>query len=212
MSALYPALLDLDAARVLVVGGGQVALRKVEGLLAAGGTPDLIAPELAPELAALVESAGLFHRAAAFAEGDTRGYRIVVAATDRTGVNAQVAAEARAGGAWVNIVDDPEGSDLAVPATLREGGVLVALSTGGASPLLAARLRTRLEGVVTPGLGRAVARLQAVRTEIRERWPDDEGRRRSFWFSLITEEFLDSAIAGNDEDVEAQIEACLSQS
>jgi siroheme synthase-like protein len=95
---------------------------------------------------------------------------------------------------------------------VREGGVLAAVSTGGSSPLLARKVRRRLEGVVTPGLGRAATRLQALRGEVRRRWPDDPERRRSFWFSLITDEFVDSAIAGRDEEVESRIEACLWQS
>ncbi|HEX6070761.1 MAG TPA: bifunctional precorrin-2 dehydrogenase/sirohydrochlorin ferrochelatase [Longimicrobiaceae bacterium] len=212
MRALYPALLDLTAARILVVGGGRVALRKVEGLLAAGGRPDILAPELTPALEGLAASRGLTHRAAGFSDGSVRGYQLVVAATDRAEVNARVGAEARAAGAWVNVVDDPAASSLTVPATVREGGVLAAVSTGGSSPLLARRVRRRLEQVVTPGLGRAATRLQALRGEVRKRWPDDPQQRRSFWFSLITDEFVDAAIAGRDEEVESRIEACLWQS
>ena len=212
MTPLYPAMLDLTAVPILVVGGGQVALRKVKGFLAGGGRPDLIAPTIVPELAGMAGPAGLVHRAGRFLEGDTRGYRIVVAATDSRDVNARVGAEARANGAWVNVVDDPTASNLTVPATVREADVLVSLSTGGASPLLARRLRARLETLVTPGLGRAAGRIHAARAAVRARWPDDEQRRRSFWFSLITDEFLDLAIAGNDEEVESRIESCLSRS
>lgn len=94
----------------------------------------------------------------------------------------------------------------------RRDDVVVALSTGGASPLLARRLRERLECVVTPGLGRAAGRLSALRGEVRERWPADEERRRAAWFHLITPEFLEAAIAGRDDEVEHRITACLSQS
>ena len=78
--------------------------------------------------------------------------------------------------------------------------------------MLAARLRERLGEIVTPALGRVAARLHVVRDEVRERWPDDEQRRRTFWESLVTEEFLDCAIAGKDDEVESRIAACLSQS
>jgi len=91
--------------------------------------------------------------------------------------------------------------------------VVVAFSTGGASPLLARRLRERLaQTVVTPGLGRAARRLADVRAEVQARWAADSTRRRAFWFDLITPEFLDLAVAGRDEDVEQAIRRCLSQS
>ena len=108
--------------------------------------------------------------------------------------------------------DHPDDSAFQVPAHLRRDDVVVAFSTGGASPLLARRLRERLEAVVTPGLGRAASRLSEVREEVQARWPADEGRRRAFWFELITPEFLDLAVAGRDEDVEQAIRRCLSQS
>ena len=136
----------------------------------------------------------------------------MIAATNDGAVNTRVANEARENGAWVNVVDDPEASNFTVPAALRQSELLVAVSTGGASPMLAARLRERLGEIVTPALGRVAARLHVVRDEVRERWPDDEQRRRTFWESLVTEEFLDCAIAGKDDEVESRIAACLSQS
>jgi precorrin-2 dehydrogenase/sirohydrochlorin ferrochelatase len=208
----YPVMLDLREARVLVVGGGAVAARKVATLLECGGRPEIVAPELDPELSALVAGAGLPWRQRAFEPGDAAGFQLVIAATDRAEVNAAVAREARAAGAWVNVVDDPAASSFHVPAALRAGEVTLALSTGGAAPLLARRLRERLEETITPGLGRAVDRLRGARAEVHTRWPADEARRREFWFALITQEFLDCAIAGQDEEVEHRIEACLSRS
>ena len=208
----YPGLLDLTDVPVLVVGGGEVAARKVEGLLAGGGTPDVLAPEVTDVMAGLLATFGLVHRRARFADGDTEGYRIVFAATDDREVNAHIAGEALQRGIWVNVADDPEASSFHVPAVLRQGDAVVAASTGGAAPLLAAALRNRLAEVVTPGLGRTVARLHSLREEVHARWPDDAQRRRSFWRSLVNEEFLDEAIAGSDAAVEARIEVCLSRS
>jgi precorrin-2 dehydrogenase/sirohydrochlorin ferrochelatase len=212
VSAPYPVLLDLRRVRVLVVGGGAVATRKVEGLVEAGGRPDVVAPELTPELRALAEREGLACRLRPYAPGDVVGYTLVFAATDRPEVNARVAREAAEAGALASVADAGAGSDFHVPATIRRGPVVVALATGGASPLLSRRLRERLEAVVTPGVGRAAARLETVREEVRARWPEDEARRRAFWFDLITPGFLDSAVEGRDEEVEARISRCLSQS
>jgi siroheme synthase-like protein len=212
VSRLYPVMLDLTGARVLVVGGGEVAARRVAGLLDAGARVTVIAPEMHAELEARAGSSDLTLIRRALETGDVLGYRVVMAATGRREVNDLVARESAAAGAWVSVVDDPESSSFQVPALIREGEVTVAVSTGGASPLLAGMLRDRLDRVVTPGLGRASARLHELRARVRERWPEDEGRRRAFWSALIDEEFLDRAIEGRDGELENRIEACLSQS
>lgn len=208
----YPVSLDLTHCKVLVVGGGTVAHRKVCGVLDGGGCPDLIAPDLCPPLRALVEREGLCWKASRFAPGDTAGYTLVFAATDRREINAAVAREATTSGSLVNVVDMPGEGSFIVPAVLREGEVVVSLSTGGASPLFARVLRDRLRGVITPAIGRTAARLAELREEVHARWPGDETRRRSVWSSLITSEFLDAAAEGCDRDVEFRIAQCLSQS
>lgn len=208
----YPVLLDLRQARILMVGGGAVALRKTEGVVDAGGHPTIIAPHMLPALRALVERFALTYHARTYRSGDVHGFQLVFAATDRREINAAVAREASAEAAWVNVVDDPDGSSFQVPASIRQGEVVVALATGGASPLLSRRLRERLEEVVTPGVGRAAERLKVLRAAVRERWPSDAERRRALWFELITPEFLACAIAGQDEEVELRIARCLSQS
>lgn len=208
----YPVLLNPRRFRILIVGGGAVAHRKAVGVLEAGGRPAVIAPEISPALGTLIRREGLASEPRPFRAGDTRGYGIVFAATDRRDINAGIADEAASHRALVNIADDPSRSSFQVPATLREGEVILALSTGGASPLLARRLRERLEAVVTPGVGRAAERLRSLRRAVRERWPDDAERRRALWFQLITPEFLTCAIEGRDEEVEFCIARCLSQS
>ena len=208
----YPVILEMAALPTLVVGGGAVAARRVEGLVAGGGAPDVIAPEVGQATIELLVEFGLSHLARPYRSGDAAGYRLVVAATDSARINAEVADDARGHGALVNIVDDPAGSDFVVPAVLRQGKVVAAVYSGGASPRLAAAIRDRLAAVVTPGLGRSAERLAALREELHARWPDDEGRRRAFWTALVTEEFVDLALSGQDEEVESHIEACLSRS
>jgi siroheme synthase-like protein len=213
VSRLYPLYLDLRDANVLVVGGGAVATRKVAALVSSGGRPEVVAPDLTPELERMIDEQVVEWSAREYESADVGGRQLVIAATSSAEVNARVKRDARQAGAWVNVVDDPEASTFQVPAVIRAGDVTIALSTGGAAPLLARRLRERLEAaVVTPGLARAVDRLAEARGQIHARWPADEQRRRQFWFALITQEFLDSAIAGRDEEVESRIETCLSQS
>lgn len=210
--SLYPVFVDASRCRALVVGGGAVATRKVRGLVDAGARPTIVSPDLTPELKALVREHALAYEARPYVSADVADAHIVFAATDRADVNARVAADAEAAGALANVADDGEGSTFHVPAVVRRDDVVVALSTGGASPLLARRVKERLEEVVTEGLGRAARRLRTVRDEIQARWPSDERRRRDAWFGLVTPEFLDDAVAGRDGDVETRIARCLSQS
>lgn len=210
--AAYPVMLDLAHLPALVVGGGPVAARKVAGLVRAGGRPVIVSPEVVSELLDAIHRHSLVWHARTYEEGEAASYRLVFAATNDPGINEFVAADARSGGALWTRADDADDSAFQVPAHIRRDDVVVALATGGASPLLARRVRERLEAVVTPGLGRAASRLAGVRKEVQARWPADEGRRRAFWFELITPEFLDLAVAGRDEDVEQAIRRCLSQS
>jgi siroheme synthase-like protein len=211
-AAAYPLMLDVARLRVLVVGGGAVAARKVAGLTEAGGRPLIVAPAVTDELRATIERLRLVWLPRRYESMDADRNHLVFAATDDASVNQQVADDARAAGALVSRADEGGESDFHVPSHIRQEDVVVAFSTGGASPLLARRLRERLETVVTPGLGRAARRLAAVRAEVQARWSADESRRRAFWFELITPGFLDLAVAGRDEDVEQSIRRCLSQS
>ena len=208
----YPVFLDLGRLNVLIVGAGEVALRKLRGVVEAGGRPEVVAPDALPEVREIVRAHELTWHARRYEKGDAAGRHLVFAATDEPRVNHAVAREADAAGALVSVADDGAESTFILPAVIRQGDVTVALSTGGASPLLARRIRDRVEGVVTPGLGRAAARLATVREELKARFPADEGRRRAAWFELVTPEFVDAAIAGRDDDVEHRISACLSQS
>jgi siroheme synthase-like protein len=209
VTARYPALLELRGRRVLVVGGGEVALRKVRALLEAEALARVIAPALHPGLEALAADGRVEVERRGYEPGEAAGWALVFAATDDAGLNRRVAEDVGEG--WVNVADAPELSTFHVPAAVRSGEVTVALATGGASPLLARRLRERLESVVTPGLGRAAARLGELRGEVRGRWGSEE-ERRAFWHDLVTQDFLDAAIAGRDAEVESRIARCLSKS
>lgn len=139
--ARYPVVLRLTGRRCVVIGGGEVARRKVSGLLAAGARVQVIAPHLHPELLALPEIERVCRT---FLPDDLRGAFLVFAATNDRYVNAAVAAAARQQGVWINIADDPEKSDFHLPAILQRGDLLVAISSGGSSPAFAAELRDQL--------------------------------------------------------------------
>ena len=125
----------------MVVGGGEVANRKARKLLQARARVVVISPDVRPEIESM--AAEVCRRT--YREGDLEGAFLAFAATDRREVNAAVAREAREKGIPVNVADDPTEGDFALPSTLRRGRLQVAVSTGGASPTLARRIRRELE-------------------------------------------------------------------
>jgi len=137
----YPIQLQLAGRLCAVVGGGTVGARKVKGLLAAGARVRLVEPRDTAPACALP---GVVRVARCFAPGDLDGALLVFAATDDPAVNAAVAAESRTRGILVNRADDPDGGDFALPAVLRRGELLLAVSSGGGHPAFAAALRDRL--------------------------------------------------------------------
>lgn len=163
----YPINLSgLAQRRCLVVGGGNVALRKVEGLLAAGAQIVVVALELDKELEALIAAGKVGVARRAYEPADLEGMFLVIVATDDREVNHAVSAEAMRRGLLVNVVDDPDASNFIVPAVVRRGGLTIAVSTGGASPALARRLREQLEAQFGPEYGELIELLATLRPEI----------------------------------------------
>ena len=148
-----------------------MATRKASKLLRAGAEVVVVAPEVRPELLAM--NVELHDRA--YEYGDLEGADLAFTATDSRGVNAAVAREARERGVRVNVADRPSEGDFAVPSTLRRGGLQVAVSTGGASPALARRIRDELEASFGPEWVGIVEELEAVRRGGREPDEDLEG-------------------------------------
>ncbi len=163
----YPVALDVTGRPVLVVGGGAVAERKVEGLVAAGARVTVVAPRVTLRLAALAAEERLRHVAREYRDGDVVGHDLVFVAVGDEAVGRAVGDEARARGAWVNVADDPARCDFILPSVLRRGDLLVAVTTGGTSPALARAVRERLEGVVTEEYAGLAALVADVRRELR---------------------------------------------
>ncbi len=160
----YPVFLDLTNVRVLLVGGGAVAERKLAGLAAAGAQVTVVAPVVTEGVVRMAAHV----RRRPYAAGDCGGHQLVIAATDDPAVNAAVAAEARAAGVWVNSADDPANCTFTLPAVVRRGPVVAAVGTGGASPALASYLRDRIAvEVVDERVEQAAAELARQRAAIR---------------------------------------------
>lgn len=140
----YPIFLALRNRLCVVVGGGPVALRKIERLLRSEARVVVIAPEVLPRIAELSRGGVLVWERRDYARGDLRGAALAIAATDDPGAQRAVAGEAADLGLPVNVVDVPELSSFIAPAILERGELQIAVSTSGAAPALAARLRDRI--------------------------------------------------------------------
>ncbi len=189
----YPAFLDLRGKRCIVVGGGRVALRKVEGLLEAGAAVTVIAPEQVALPAEVCVLRRIYQR------GDLAGARLVLAATNDASVNAEVAREAEERGILLNVVDDPAHCSFIVPALLRRGALCLAISTGGASPTLARRLREQLEEQFGPEYAALLELLHTLRQQWEPRAKaanlSADARRRA-WERVLDLPLLDWLRAG----------------
>lgn len=162
----YPIVLDLRGVPVLLVGAGPVGARKLAGLLEAGAAVTVVAPAAVREVQAAAAEGRCRWIARPYRSGDVGGARLVLTATGLAEVDSTVAADARAAGVWVNSADDPERCDFTLPAVLRRGDVVVAVSTGGASPALAGYVRDRVAEVIGPEYGPAAADLRAQRAAV----------------------------------------------
>jgi siroheme synthase-like protein len=166
-SAYYPVFLNISGRKCVVVGGGQVALRKVRALLEHGADVEVISPEPCPELVQLAETGEIRSLNRKYRAGDLTGVFIAITATDNADTNRQVLAEARKGAVLLNVVDDAENSDFIVPSYLRRGQVTVAVSTAGKSPALARKIRSRLEKELGDEYASLALLINEVRTEVK---------------------------------------------
>ena len=176
----FPAFFDLTAQKVLIVGGGEVALRKLNLLTRSGAKVTLVAPDILPEIGERATAGELTAVLREFVPGDLDGTRLVIVATSRRAVNRWIASLSEARGIPVNVVDDREASRFIVPALIDRDPVLVAICTGGTSPVLARRLRERLEALIPKRFGELALWLQALRRAARWRLRDAGARRRYF--------------------------------
>jgi len=159
----YIACLSLRGRRCLVVGGGEIALEKVEGLLACDGKVVVVAPELVEELAALAAEGSIEHHARTFEPADLQGAFMAIAATDDTEVNIRVYELAEERAMLVNVVDVPPLCNFILPAIVRTGPLAIAISTAGSSPALAKRIKRE----ISEQFGTDYAELAVMLNEVR---------------------------------------------
>jgi uroporphyrin-III C-methyltransferase/precorrin-2 dehydrogenase/sirohydrochlorin ferrochelatase len=176
----FPVFFDLNGQKVLIVGGGEVAIRKISLLERTGASITVVAPVIAPELMARAAAGQLKLATREFVPDDLDGARLVIVATSRRAVNRWIAKLSESRNVPVNVVDDREASRFIVPAIIDRDPVMVAISTGGASPVLARRLRAQLEAMIPKRIGELASWLRALRASTRLKLRDTDERRRFF--------------------------------
>jgi precorrin-2 dehydrogenase/sirohydrochlorin ferrochelatase len=202
----YPiTLVDMANACCVVIGGGEVAARKVAALREAGARPVVISPILCEALQRQVESGEIDAFEREYRTGDLAGMRLVIAATDDPATNEAVWHEAQAARCLVNVVDDPARCNFYVPATVRRGDLTISISTGGNSPALARRIREALEQQFDAAYASYLDLLGGLRTLIRDQVTDPE-RRKALWASLLDSDLLDLLRAGDPQTARQRAE------
>jgi siroheme synthase-like protein len=203
---LYPVNLVVDGRPCLVVGGGPVAVGKVRGLVEAGARVTVVAPDVD---VALDGMAGVAFERRPYRRGEVAGYRFVVAATGDPAVNQAVYDDGEAAGVWVNAADDPERCSAILPARVRQGRLLVTISTSGYSPAVASWLRGRFAAELGPEYDELIGMLGEARTEVQARGLATEDVD---WRRALDSGILDLIRAGRLEDAKERLRACLSSS
>ncbi len=204
----YPMMVTLAGRRCLVVGGGAVAERKVEALLACGARVEVISPTATPGIQGLAAAGRLRWERRRVEPGDVRGAFLTFAATGESAVNREVARLVREAGGQVNVADDPDASTFHVPAALRRGDLVVAIATGGGSPALARRLRQRLEQTLGPEYEAFVATLRELRERAQRSIASAEARQ-AVYRQALESDLYECAAAGDAAAVERRIAALL---
>jgi len=202
-----PIFIDIREQPCLVVGGGEVAARKCALLLRAGARVTVLAPELSAAFDADLAAARIAHRAARFRDADLDGVAVAIAATSDDAVNRAVAAGARARRIPVNVVDQPALCSFILPSIIERAPLIVAVSSGGASPVLARLLRARLESLIPAGYGRLAALAGAFRDRVKARFKPAE--RRRFWERALQGPIAELVFSGRDAEARAALQAAL---
>lgn len=179
MNGYYPVMLQLHGEKIVVVGGGVVAERKITGLLDAGADHLLlISLQLTTRLQELAEAGAFQFIERGYTEGDTQDARLVFAATNDAELNRRIAEEARQAGAWVNVVDDSSCGNMVNPSVVRRGDLIMAVTASGASPALSVRLKKELEQQYGMEYTDSVNRLRKLR-ELALATMDDKREREA---------------------------------
>ncbi|MET0103213.1 MAG: siroheme synthase CysG [Sedimenticola sp.] len=206
-----PIFIDIKEKTSLIVGGGDVAARKASLLHNAGGRIRVVSPRLCDTLAAMLDKGTIEHTARDYQDGDLENCVLVIAATDSAEVNRQVSEQAKARNIPVNVVDQPELCSFIVPSIIDRSPVVAAVSTGGASPVLARLIRTRLESLIPAGYGRLAELCRTFRDQVKQRFSNPTDRRL-FWEKVLSGGVAERVFSGHMEEADVAMQRALDES
>jgi uroporphyrin-III C-methyltransferase / precorrin-2 dehydrogenase / sirohydrochlorin ferrochelatase len=206
----FPVFLKLKDRPCLIVGGGAVAARKTQQLIAAGAQITLVSPEIESSLIELRKAGKINHREQTYDDACLDDMELVIAATDDHQLNCHIAEQAKSKNILVNVVDKPELGTFIMPSIIDRDPVVIAVSTGGASPVLARLLRARLETLIPSSYGKLATLIARFRDKVKTRFPDMRQRRR-FWEDVLQGPVAEMLYAGQEKNALSLLEDQLEQ-
>ena len=196
-----PLFHNLRGSRVLVVGGGEIALRKSRLLADAGALLRVVAPQIENQLRELVQGSGGELIMRGYQEADLDGCTLIIAATDDEPLNAQVSSDAKRRCVPVNVVDAPALCSVIFPAIVDRSPLVIAVSSGGDAPVLARLIRAKLETWIPSTYGQLAGLAARFRAQVKGLYPDVQ-QRRAFWEEVFQGPIADRQLAGQGDEAE----------
>ena len=203
-----PIFIQIKNRPCLVVGGGSIAARKVALLRKAQADVTVVSPELCEELQQLNKENLIRHTAREFEDFDLETCVVVIAATDQRPVNEHISALAHQLRLPVNVVDNPDLCSFIMPSIIDRSPVVIAVSTGGSSPVLARMIRTKLEGSIPAAYGRLASLVEGFRDKVKKAFPNVESRR-SFWESILEGTVAELVFTGHEDEAKAVLDKAI---
>lgn len=208
---LFPIFLKIENQQCLVVGGGDIAARKIALLQKAGGHITVVAPHLCARIAKQLEQGKIKHQPRAFEADDVSGNVLVIAATDDMNINRQISEQAKRQNVPVNVVDQPDLCSFTIPSIVDRSPVVIAVSTGGASPVLARLLRARLETIIPAAYGRLGQLTKEFRRQVQQRFSSTDERRR-FWEGILQGPIAELLFSGQEKAAREALQHAIEHS
>jgi len=206
----YPAILDIAGRTALVVGGGHVGEGKIAGLLAGGARVRVVSITATDTVRQWADEGRIELHLRAYDSSDLDGAFLVIAATEHNPTNVRVFEDAEARQMLCNVVDVTHLCNFILPSIVRRGDLAIAVSTGGASPAMARRIRLSLEQCYGDEYAVAMELLGSLRTELKERYPAPQDRKVLFE-RMVYSDFMDMVRAGDADGIEAWVQKCIEE-
>ena len=204
----FPLFFKLKGQNCLVIGAGEIAARKIELLLKADANITIIAKHFCESVAALSEHSNITLINKSFAEDDLENRFLVVCATNDTALNQQIACLAKERRLLINVVDNPRLCSFIFPAIIDRSPIVAAVSSGGASPVLARLLRAKIESTISPAYGKLASLAEKFRAQVKEQIKIP-AKRRIFWEQVLQGRIAELVFSGKTKLAEQELEQLL---